>query len=121
VNKIKLSFLLALVAAVFIPVSAFANAHIVIVNADPPGVGFNDPTPVAPVGGNPGTTKGQQAFNVFVYAASIWEAKIDSNVDIRVRANFGPLSCTPTSGVLGSAGTRGIWANTDHIRETEVW
>ena len=28
-------------------------------------VGFNDPTPVAPVGGNPGTTLGQQRFNVY--------------------------------------------------------
>ena len=30
-------------------------ATITIVNLDDPGEGFNDPTPVAPVGGNPGT------------------------------------------------------------------
>ena len=29
-----------------------------VTSRDAPGVGFNDPTPVAPVGGNPGTTIG---------------------------------------------------------------
>ena len=35
-------------------------AQIVIVNINAPGVGFNDPTPRPPVGGNAGTTLGQQ-------------------------------------------------------------
>lgn len=113
--------LLLLFVLVLTPLSAFANAHIVIVNADPPGVGFNDPSPATPVGGNTGTTKGQQRLIAFQYAASIWEAKIDSNVDIRIRANFGPLGCNATSATLGSAGARGIWANTDNIRETDTW
>ena len=34
-----------------------------IINGDPAGVGFNDPTIVAPVGGNPGTTLGEQRLN----------------------------------------------------------
>ena len=112
---------LALFAALLVPVTAFANANIVIVNNDPPGIGFNDPTPAAPVGGNPGTTLGQQRINAFYYAASIWGATIDSAVPIRVRANFGPLSCTATSATLGSAGARSIWANTDNIREIDTW
>ncbi|HTV00362.1 MAG TPA: hypothetical protein VMF13_07505, partial [Luteitalea sp.] len=41
------------------PVSAQAAVTIYIVNFDGPSEGFNDPTPVAPVGGNPGTTLGQ--------------------------------------------------------------
>jgi hypothetical protein len=112
---------LALFVALLLPVAAFANATIVIVNNDPPGVGFNDPTPATPVGGNPGTTLGAQRINAFYYAASIWGAHIDSAVPIRVRANFGPLSCTATSATLGSAGARGIWANTDNIGETDTW
>jgi len=40
--------------------SAFASATIVIINLDGPGEGFNDATPAAPVGGNPGTTIGAQ-------------------------------------------------------------
>jgi hypothetical protein len=118
-NKIK--NLLVIAAVVLMPLSAFANANIVIVNNDPAGVGFNDPTPAVPVGGNTGTTLGQQRLNAFEYAASLWEAKIDSAVPIRVRANFGPLSCNATSATLGSAGARGIWANTDNIRETNTW
>lgn len=118
-KKLEISLLLLLIAIA--PISAFANANFVIVNNDPPGVGFNDPTPATPIGGNPGTTLGQQRLNAFEYAASVWEAALDSNVDVRVRANFGPLGCNATSATLGSAGARGIWANTDNIRETDVW
>jgi hypothetical protein len=119
VKTLRHSLLLA--AALLVSLSAFANATIVIVNNDPPGVGFNDPSPATPVGGNMGTTKGQQRLNAFQYAASIWEAAIDSNVTIRIRANFGPLACNATSATLGSAGARGIWANTPNIRETDTW
>lgn len=46
-------------------VSAVNAATIVITTRDAPGVGFNDPTSVAPVGNNPGTTLGAQ--RLFVY------------------------------------------------------
>jgi len=45
----------ALFAALFMSWQAHA-AQFVIVNADFPNEGFNDPTPAAPVGGNAGTT-----------------------------------------------------------------
>ncbi|HKO61486.1 MAG TPA: PA domain-containing protein [Pyrinomonadaceae bacterium] len=80
--------------------SAFGNATIVIVNADGVNEGFNDPTPAAPVGGNTGTTLGQQRLNAFTYAASIWGSTLDSNVTIRIIAAFNPLGVN----VLGSAG-----------------
>ena len=57
---------LILVAAV-----AHGKATIVIVNADAPDAGFNDPTPVAPVGGNCGTTLGAQRLIVFRTTAEI--------------------------------------------------
>ncbi len=75
-------------------------AQIVIVNINAPGVGFNDPTVAAPVGGNNGTTLGQQRLNAFQHAANIWGARLDSNVPIRIRAQFTALG----AGVLGSAG-----------------
>ena len=81
-------------------------ANIVIVNANAAGVGFNDPTPAAPVGGNPGLTRGQQRLNAFAQAASIWGAQLDSAVDIRIFARMTPLTCSATSAVLGSAGPR---------------
>lgn len=92
----------ALVAAE--PVSSLA-ATITIINQDGAGEGFNDPTAVAPVGGNPGTTLGQQRLNVFQQAANIWGAILPSSVTILVQAQFNALSCNATSAVLGSAGT----------------
>jgi len=79
-----------------------------IVNLDDPGEGFNDLTAVAPVGGNPGTTLGDQRLNVFQYAANIWGSILPDGVEIRVDARFDPIvsnpPCNATSGVLGSTG-----------------
>jgi hypothetical protein len=83
---------------------AAAAATIVIINNDGAGEGFNDPTPVAPVGGNAGVTLGQQRLFVFQQGASIWGGILTSGVVIEVRAQFNPQTCTPTSAVLGSAG-----------------
>jgi hypothetical protein len=97
---------LALGATVLAASSAsFAAATLVIQNGNAPGVGFNDPTPAAPVGGNLGTTLGAQRLNAFQFAANIWGATLDSNVVITVLATFEPLTCTATSAVLGSAGS----------------
>ena len=75
-------------------------ATIVIINNNAPGVGFNDPTAAVPVGGNTGTTLGQQRLLAFEHAARIWSARISSRVPIEIRAQFTPLA----AGVLGSAG-----------------
>jgi hypothetical protein len=58
-------------------------ATIVINNINAPGVGFNDPTPRAPVGGNPGTTLGAQRLFIFNYAAAIWGSILPDNITIR--------------------------------------
>lgn len=84
--------------------SAASAATITIVNNDGAGEGFNDPTPVAPVGGNPATTIGAQRLYVFQYAANIWGSILPSSVTIQVRSAFNPLTCTATSATLGSAG-----------------
>ncbi len=95
---------LALLAAFLLPVvSALGAARITIINSDGTGEGFNDPTPAQPVGGNSGSTIGQQRLNAFRFAADIWGATLDSNVEIKISANFDPLFCTATSGTLGSA------------------
>jgi hypothetical protein len=100
--KISLTALLplALAAVIALPAPAAANAHITVVNVDGPNEGFNDPTSAAPVGGNPGTTKGQQRLIAFRFAADLWGAALDSNVEIQIRASFDPLG----PNVLGSAG-----------------
>lgn len=80
--------------------SASAEGRIIVVNGNLPGIGFNDPTPAAPVGGNTGTTLGEQRMKVFQYAADVWTAVLNPKVDIYVWARFVPLG----AGVLGSAG-----------------
>ena len=97
-----------LLAVLAIPASSPA-ATITIVNLDTAGVGLNDPTGVAPVGGNTGTTKGAQALIVFQKAAEIWGTKLVSNVEIKVDSRFAPLTCTTSSGTLGSAGPGSFW------------
>jgi hypothetical protein len=89
---------------------ALAASTVTIIPTDPAGVGFNDPTPAAPVGGNAGTTVGQQRLIAFRYAASLWAARLDSAVAIRVSASFPALTCTATQAILGSAGTTSIFA-----------
>ena len=75
---------------------AVEAAVIRVINNDNPGEGFNDPTPVAPVGGNTGTTLGQQRLIAFRRAADIWAGLIASAVTIRVGATFDPLPCNAT-------------------------
>lgn len=87
-----------------IPAPAFGSATIVINNLNAPGVGFNDPTPAEPIGGNPGTTLGEQRLIAFQAAADLWGARLDSAVPIIIDATFEPLTCTATTAVLGSAG-----------------
>ena len=84
--------------------SAYGQATITILNNDGAGEGFNDPAIVAPVGGNPGTTLGQQRLLAFQHAATIWGNTLTSSVTITIQAQFNPQTCTATSAVLGSAG-----------------
>jgi MYXO-CTERM domain-containing protein len=93
----------AVLALALFAARANASANIVIQNDDEKDKGFNDPTPVAPVGGNPGTTRGAQALAAFQEAATIWGKAIDSPVPIVVSAKFAPLPCTKTNGHPASA------------------
>jgi len=101
--------------------SAFGAATIVIQNNDAAGVGFNDPTPVAPIGGNAGTTLGQQRLNAFQFAANIWGATLNSSSTITVRANWEALPCTANSAVLGSAGAASIWRDFSGATFNGTW
>jgi hypothetical protein len=101
--------------------SAFASATIVIINLDGPGEGFNDATPAAPVGGNAGTTVGQQRLLCFQQAASIWGSILTSSVTIQIQAAFNPLSCTATSAVLGSAGPRFVEFGAAGLEFNNYW
>jgi hypothetical protein len=84
-------------------------ATIRIQSRDAAGYGFNDPTPVAPVGGNMGTTLGEQRMIVYRHVADIWEKNLNSNVEIVVSAGWENLACTSNSATLGSASAWNLW------------
>ncbi|MEN3275712.1 MAG: hypothetical protein V7631_1502 [Massilia sp.] len=115
---------LRVLAALALSCAAVAGtqaATIVIINQNAPGEGFNDPTPVTPIGGNPGTTLGQQRLNAFQHAADIWGATLTSNVPIRIGASFMPLACTENTAVLGSAGANEVWSDFPNAPRANTW
>ena len=107
---------LALAASTFVAHAA----SIVVVNGDPPNVGFNDPTAAPAVGGNSGTL-GQQRLNVYEAVAAQWAAELTSDVDIIVYATWEPLACDESAGVLGAAGTVFINANFPNAKFADTW
>lgn len=84
--------------------SVASAANIVVINDDPPGVGFNDDRYREPTDGNPENTLGERRLVVFQHAADLLGRKIQSGVTIRVRASFAPLECDANSAALGQAG-----------------
>jgi len=114
-----------LIAGLLGAAGSAAAADIQIINLDKAGVGLNDTTPATPVGGNQGTTRGQQAQIVFNFAAYMWGAVLKSAVPIKVDANFGPLQCDANGTVLGSTGTNNYGSFTDSTvpagAKTNLW
>jgi MYXO-CTERM domain-containing protein len=99
------------IALVAMPRAASARAAFVINNRDPPGLGFNDPTPASPVGGNAGVTLGQQRQLAFTYAADIWGKALDGPVPIVIDAMFAPLDCSGGLITLGHARAQSLVAS----------
>ncbi len=114
-RALGIAFALALAA---FPLAA---ADIQIVVSDGPGVGFNDPTPATPVGGNTGTTVGAQRLIVFQEAARIWGALLPSSVTIKVSSSFEALDCEANTAVLGSAGATTVHANFGGAPVENTW
>lgn len=111
--------------ALFLLIGAFSayagTGKIIIRNIDLPNVGLNDPTPVQPVGGNNGTTLGQQRLNVFEAAAARWTTMLDTNVDIIVDASFTSLPCDDSGAVLAQAGPKTVRRDFTNAPRAGVW
>lgn len=123
-NRLRTASAITLAAALLLAAGAspaLAGATFLINNTDPPGQGFNDPSPRAPIGGNPGTTLGQQRLIAFQYAADLWGSILDSDVPIVIQGSFQPLACTPAAGTLGAAGTIQIFANFPGATFPNIW
>jgi hypothetical protein len=109
-----------LLGAATLTAAAYA-ADVVLINADPPGLGLNDPTPVDPLPTNPGTTVGEQRFNSFQAGADKWSATLQSDVPIFVAASFQPRPCSATGGVLASAGPTAVFSDFAGAEQTDTW
>lgn len=116
-GKVAAILALALAAAG----NAHAAAKIVILNGNAAGVGFNDPAPVEPIGGNAGRTLGAQRLIAFQHAADIWGSTINSSVTIRIAATFEPLPCNATGAVLGAAGAIEIFTDFPNAPKAGTW
>lgn len=104
-------------------VSATASAaKIELINIDPPGVGFNDPTPATPLGGNNGTTIGQQRLNAYQRALDLWGSVLKSDVPIEVVGSFSAFPPELCAGnVLAQAGALQIFANFPNAPKADTW
>lgn len=110
-RAIAIPLVIALASSGMVGPQVAEAATIRLLNRDDPGEGFNDPTPAAPVGGNPGTTVGEQRLHAFQYAIDIWAAELQSRVEIRVSATFDNLACDAGSAILGTAGPVSAFAD----------
>lgn len=111
----------ALATTLLAGATAASAADFVLVNTDPPGTGFNDPTPATPVGGNSGKTVGEQRLIAYNRALQQWGSILKSDVPIVVLGGFGPRPCTATSGVLASAGAWNIEINFPNAPLASHW
>lgn len=85
------------------------------------GTGFTDTTPVAPVGGNTGTTLGEQRKQVVQFAADLWGKVLDSNVPIEVAVNFTAMGCKEGGLALASTSPAGyVVFDTEPIGEPDT-
>jgi len=100
----------AAVVGLALSFSAF-GAEIIINNVDEPGIGFNDPTPATPVGGNTGTTVGEQRLIAYSRALELWGNTLASDATIVVQGSFARLNCTAGGGTLAQAGALQIFAD----------
>ncbi len=101
--------------------SADPQATVELVNVNAPNVGLNDPTPVAPVGGNPGSTLGAQRLFALQHAANIWARNLKSHVPIRMQVSFDVRACTATGAVLASAGALVVNNNFKRGELADTW
>ena len=103
---------------------ALGQATFQIVNADAAGTGFNDTTPVTPVGGNTATTLGAQRLAALQYGLSLWASRVNSSLPIRVQASFATdssITCTATEALLALTGPQEVFRDDPTFPQQGVW
>jgi len=88
---------------------ALGGAEIRIIDGNGSGEGLNDTTPAEPVGGNPGTTVGEQRLMSAQYSAALWSATLGNRIPISIRTEFIDLDCSGGTAVLGASGPSALY------------
>jgi len=101
--------------------SPSAAVSIIVTSTDGPTEGFNDPTHVAPVGRNPGTTLGEQRMYVFQYAADAWGLRLKGNVPVIVSASFDDLQGDEFGAILGQAAPSTVHRDFPGVAKASTW
>ncbi|HVP61038.1 MAG TPA: PA domain-containing protein [Myxococcaceae bacterium] len=96
---------------VLVSPGALGGAEIRIVDGNGSGEGLDEGTPADPVGGNPGTTVGEQRLIAAQYAAALWSATLGNRVPIAIRTEFVDLDCSGGTAVLGASGPTELYEN----------
>ncbi|MEM1223428.1 MAG: PA domain-containing protein [Verrucomicrobiota bacterium] len=91
------------------PLSKAANFNFNYTDSN--GFGFFDNTPVDPVGGNTGTTLGEQRRILLEEAASVWGSYLESDQTIVIEARFLQLGGTQSGAALAFAGPESLFRN----------
>lgn len=120
-KRTLLTLLVAVFAVSLLAADAHAAAKITVIFMDSPGEGYYDNTPAKRVGGNPGRTIGEQRRIAAQFAADIWGAALDSNVEVKIRSSFDPLFCDAGSAVLASAGAVQIFSDFPNAAYPNTW
>src|SRR5207249_619767 len=104
-------FALSLCVALVAMARAAGAVPITVNYNDGAGEGFNDTTAVAPIGGNPKVTLGEQRKFAFEFAMGLWSSALQGTVNIEIDATMDPLGGTATSAILGFGGSTTIHIN----------
>lgn len=112
----KFTFFIAFLFVSLNSVDVFAGSFVIS-----QGTGFTDSTGAAPVGGNPGTTIGQQRANVFNKAATNWTNIAQPSVNITVSAAFSSLFCDGSGVIFASGGSTASDRNFTGAVDANTW
>lgn len=112
---------LILMATLFAPATARASAYLVLRVDDPPGVGFADPSPIAPAAGNPATTLGEARLEALEFAAGLWAERLESPVPIEIAVRFEPLGGSASFATLGLGGTIDVYRDFTGAPQPATW
>lgn len=98
------------------------TSTMVVVGADPPGLGLNDPRPFAGAPGNPAATLGEARRVVIEAAFEEWAGTLESPVDVEILVHFAELFCLqPFGAILAGAGPLNAFADLAELPRTGAW